>query len=570
MRQVRPVGPYLYEFDGLKPVRILGPYGIQSPRQLPNLAAWYDIADTSSMVIDGSNRVSLVADKSGNSVTNCLVLSGTTSNDVSTPDTAALDLGTSFQFDCEVALVSWASGANQTILSKWQVTGNQRSYLFRVLATGELLAQISTDGTSGTFATWQTTAATGFAANARRWVRFLRNGATGQFFTSTDGISWTQLGANVSSGTGAPFNNAEPLRIGSLIGGDPVTGRVHKIIIYSDAGTTKVFDADFSTPAKLASSFVCSTGQTVTINSSGDLGARITGERDLYQGTVSKQPVWSLDGNGKPRLTFDGTDDYLKAPAFSLSQPETVYFVGQQVTWTDLDSFCDGNGDTTNALTIRQRTSSPNIEAIGGSATTITAPAAVALGTSAIWTFRVNGASSAFRVNRSAANTADLGAVNANGFVLGARTLNTTTMDRFANIRCSEIAIFAAAHSTDLQTTLIVLLGRKWNIITGPTAPLLLTLDSPSSITSGPNGSLQSPLVTGTATGIYGTATYSWARISGSTAITAAAATSAATNFDASGADTFIDATFRLTVTDSFGRTATADHNVAFIFGTPP
>ena len=61
--------------------------------------------------------------------------------------------------------------------------------------------------------------------------------------------------------------------------------------------------------------------------------------------------------------------------------------------------------------------------------------------------------------------------------------------------------------------------------------------------------------------------TYSWARVSGSTDITASAPTSESTNFSATvPVSTTLQATFRVTVTDSLGATATRDVVVTLIY----
>lgn len=664
MRSIRPLGSYLFEFDGPRPVRPVGPFGIKSVNQLPNLAAWYDASDRSSMVIDGSNRVALIADKSGNSGTNCLVLNGVagSNNSASSPDSAPLRLGEAFGFDVDVALNSWTPAANNTFLAKWDSTSNQRSYLMRVNTDGTLTAQISIDGTSGTFLTWISTVATGFSAFARKRVRFLRNGATGRFFVSDDGITWTQLGANVTAATGSPLANNQSLFVGAVLGtSDPTAGRVYRVRIYSDEGTTVAFDANFTNVAKLATSFVesSSNAATVTINTSGDLGARISGERDLYQGTVSKQPIylpfagekygylrgasgvffstpdsnaldvlsgfdirlflrpatwtpsgnlvlisktssaserswrltlttsgtlslaissdgsaessaasaalgfgatddrwvrvtrdsstgviqfftsmdgaswtqsgsnttlftdnlfnnsapveigswlggasanatgriyraqiyngaaelvadfnpalytsgttftastgetWTLNGGAtivdRTTLYFDGSDDYMKAPAFSLSQPETVYFVGQQVTWTQNDPIFDGN--STNSLLLYQRETTPGLRFTTNS-TNILTQTNLPLAQSSVVTVCANDNASLLKINRTPSTTGNAGNVAASGFTLGAGAAAFQP----SNIRVSEIAIFAAAHDTALQDVIIPSLQRKWNI----------------------------------------------------------------------------------------------------------
>jgi hypothetical protein len=67
--------------------------GLTSPLELPNLAAWYaldGIASDSTYLISGSNELKLVADRSGNSAVNGLVLNGVVGCNASTPDIAGV------------------------------------------------------------------------------------------------------------------------------------------------------------------------------------------------------------------------------------------------------------------------------------------------------------------------------------------------------------------------------------------------------------------------------------------------------------------------------------------------
>jgi len=93
----------------------------------------------------------------------------------------------------KVSLPNWATGASQVIVSRgigvyFAVTGNGGLQLYSF----------------GLF-NKSSTAATGFTNGSEHWIRATRASATGliKFYTSTDGINWTQLGTNISDSPGA-------------------------------------------------------------------------------------------------------------------------------------------------------------------------------------------------------------------------------------------------------------------------------------------------------------------------------------------------------------------------------
>jgi len=294
-----------------------------NPTDLPNLAAWYDVSDASSFKMDTSNRVSLLSDKSGNSAVNCLVLNGATGNYASSPDSAALDIVGDIDLRTQVALADWTPGIAMVLLSKFVGSGNQRSWSLRIETSGAILYQWSTTGADQLAAA--STANPSVSDLGTIWIRVthdVNNGAGGNtvtFFTSADGLTWTQLGAAVvAAGTTSIFNSISPVEVGSRGAGTdlPMVGRSLRAQIYNGIDGTLVFDANFALAAKLATSFKesSSNAATVTINTSGATGARISGERDLYQGTVANQPVY-LPYSGTKYAYLNGVaGNYLSAP----------------------------------------------------------------------------------------------------------------------------------------------------------------------------------------------------------------------------------------------------------------
>jgi len=313
------------------------------PQQLPSLAAWYDVSDTSSMLrayntaVSSGNPVMLVADKSGNSAVNVLCLNGVAGNYASVPDAAALRLSSALDIDAQLLLPSWATGT-QTVAARWDTANT--SYLFWVNATGNL--ELYLFNSSEANAT--SSVAVPFSALGSGWVRatWRASDTRCQFFTSTDGISWTQLGTDQVINKPSIAAGTAPLGIGATTTGtaNRLTGNVGRVRIYNairEDGGSLVLDSDFAGAAKLAASFTCTTGQTVTINSTGATGARICGARDLYQGTAANQPTY-LPWNGTNYGYLNGTGgNYYSSPnaaPLQITGDLDLRWYGSLVDWT--------------------------------------------------------------------------------------------------------------------------------------------------------------------------------------------------------------------------------------------
>lgn len=174
--------------------------------------------------------------------------------------------------------------------------------------------------------------------------------------------------------------------------------------------------------------------------------------RHLLQATETNQPTLEADGS----ITFDGVDNYLKCDAFTLDQPETVYLLMKQVTWTVDEYFVDGNASQTGGL--QTITATPSFRQNAGAVTAANENLAVdAYGVvSAVF----NGASSLSQVNLTASVAGDAGASNMGGFTLAARGTNTN----FAHIQVKEVLIYAAAHDAATRARVIRYLAQVGNL----------------------------------------------------------------------------------------------------------
>jgi hypothetical protein len=188
----------------------------------------------------------------------------------STPDTTNTRVNEDFEIEACVSLNDWTPAAVATLVSKWQPTGNLRAYALRVLTGGALELLISGNGTA--FNTYTSSAATGIADGTRAWIKveFVKNNganSTAKFFTSTDGIAYTQLGTTQTAATVATiFASTYETRIGNDAAGALLAGKVWFVRL--DTPTKRVLDfLPWNQTAGLAS-WVGDAAETWTLQSS--------------------------------------------------------------------------------------------------------------------------------------------------------------------------------------------------------------------------------------------------------------------------------------------------------------
>ena len=207
-----------------------------------------------------------------------LYLPGTIINTqgISAPDSTAINLSGDITVDALVAPDLWTT-ANQVVISKLNTIGTQ-GYEFAV-TTGGLLFFATADGT--TFHSIGSTAAVGFTAGNPGWIRASRqlNNGSGsyvlKFYTSPDGVTWTQLGTTVTAAiTGFTASTGFVLNVGSRqLDAFPMAGKIYETKIYNSylqaTVGTPVFDANFTTKAFGANSFTESSSNAATVTLTG-------------------------------------------------------------------------------------------------------------------------------------------------------------------------------------------------------------------------------------------------------------------------------------------------------------
>lgn len=198
----------------------------------------------------------------GDNAGNYVYLPGAASNMLTVPHSASLN-GTDFEVIAHLAPDSWTSYG--TIASRWE--GASNAFFFQTTPTGALRLYSYVGATAFDKVS---TASVAFAAGSAGWVRATRTAATGTvtFFTSTDGITWTQLGLTSSTTVGSLSAPTLAFKIGEYgFGGDPIAAKIYRVIYRTEVGGANV--VDINTAAATGGSvttFVAGTGQTVTIS----------------------------------------------------------------------------------------------------------------------------------------------------------------------------------------------------------------------------------------------------------------------------------------------------------------
>lgn len=197
--------------------------------------------------------------------TDYLTLTGASGTFASTPDTVGLSITGDIDLRARVALTDWTPATAQTFVAKWEATANQRAYKFWIDTAGKLNLDWSNNGT--TILSKVSTVATGIADGTQAWVRAILdvdNGAVGndvKFYTSTDGQTWTQLGATVTTAAVTAIADTTAL---ATVGATGNAGTIDRLIgnVYSVAILQNILGTVKGDPEFTASSV--STNLTVT------------------------------------------------------------------------------------------------------------------------------------------------------------------------------------------------------------------------------------------------------------------------------------------------------------------
>jgi len=209
--------------------------------------------------------------------------------------------------------------------------------------------------------------------------------------------------------------------------------------------------------ASVASSVNVQTGVQSWGDLAGSMGAAI-------QNTTNDQPAYgSVTLNGRPTITFDGTDDFLRTSTFSLPQPYMMFAVyrfeaAYSATVRALEM---GNGSSRSGELIR--TAADNQQLFAAIGVTFVNYPAGGLETFAVHEADVNGASSLLRYNGTAAGSPqNAGSNGANQLTLAAN--RNTPAGGLANISFAELLVYNRVLSASEAGSVRKYLRSKWAI----------------------------------------------------------------------------------------------------------
>jgi hypothetical protein len=237
--------------------------------------------------IPAYNAVTKVATVSPNWNAQYLDLPGTFGNYASTPDSAAVSITGKIDIRVKAAANDWAAGVVQEFVDKSTTDSSQFSYLLRLNQDATLTLYWSQDGTNLLSASSTVAISTGDGDAV--WIRGTLdtdNGAAGRdikFYTSADGVVWTQLGATVTqAGATSIFDGTATLKVGQRAAGGPFAGKIFYAEVRNgiDGPVVAKFDP-LNDGGKIGdTSFTSSTGEVWTINQSGSPAAELDGPPD--------------------------------------------------------------------------------------------------------------------------------------------------------------------------------------------------------------------------------------------------------------------------------------------------
>lgn len=195
------------------------------------------------------------ASSGGSSYSSYIDLDGT-SDRIHTTDSAGNSVTGSLDIIAKISAADWTPTAKYAIVSKFESTGSNRSYLLELSTSGELVFVFSTSGGNGAKETITSSASVGFTDGTAHWVRatFNTSTTTVQFFTSSvSGYpgSWTQLGTDQSTTGAAIYDGTAPLELGAsnTAGESFMDGEFYYAEVLDGIGGTTVaqFDASSGT-----------------------------------------------------------------------------------------------------------------------------------------------------------------------------------------------------------------------------------------------------------------------------------------------------------------------------------
>lgn len=197
---------------------------------------------------------------------------------ISTPDDADYTGSGTIRWMAKLTLADWTPSANMTVASHYLDSTN-RGWLIRVNTSGQLVLNVSADGSATTFS--QASSALGITDGDTYWVGVQYVCSTGalDFYKAaesltpgTDFTGWTSVSSH-SVAAATPFNAATVIELGSYNSGGSqrLTGSVHQFKMVSDGTVVADFHPDLDADNGDTSFVSSTTGETWTLNGAASL-----------------------------------------------------------------------------------------------------------------------------------------------------------------------------------------------------------------------------------------------------------------------------------------------------------
>lgn len=202
-------------------------------------------------------------------------LTGNSGSFVSTPDSTANSITGDIDIRVMVSLTDWTPASEVTLWGKWLGALNS-SYGFNVTTAGRLAFYSSSTGAGADITSNTSSESISFANGSIGHVRItldVNNGAGNRvatFYTSVDGVSWTQLGSAQSSGVAVSIFDGIST-VGNNIDngvGNRLTGKLYRASIYNGIDGDLVTDFNPGKDAQEGDTTFTSsaTGEVYTVN----------------------------------------------------------------------------------------------------------------------------------------------------------------------------------------------------------------------------------------------------------------------------------------------------------------
>jgi hypothetical protein len=276
------------------------------------------------------------------------LVSGSLGDYFQTPDALSLRITGDVDIRVNLAMPSWTVSLG-TFVSKR--SASTAEYCFRAAVAGGGKLNFFWFETGGLLVSADSTAAVPFTAGTAGWIRATRQASNGAghavitFYTSTDGVNWTQLGAPVlAAAVAAPVATTNALTLGRDTGAsNPLIATIYRAQVYSGINGTLVADFNPNDYASGATWRSGTTGETWTINGAATIrNFPLRGYRkersatnSCLQSTAFDNASWAKTGSGLALVPVV-TPDFAIAPDGTLTADRVQFDLNGGTTTGDI------------------------------------------------------------------------------------------------------------------------------------------------------------------------------------------------------------------------------------------